>query len=387
MWLQRHGHTKTEAETILGGCIDKPWKLVNMPFQPIYPGGRQWNYNAPSYRYQPVILKGDEEPHHPHWDRVFQHCFCDLDAELKKLPWAIEANIRTGAQYGLAWTACMFRDPFEQLPFLFFFGNQNCGKSIFHEALSLLVTGGVVSADRALTNNNEFNGELANAVLAFIEERNIAGSPHAYNRIKDWVTAKVIWIRKMRTDAYPQPNTLHFCMMANDQENCPVIPGDTRITVIEVPDLLPEQEIPKSILQKRLEEEAPHFMHTLMNLELPQAQGRLRLPVVNTYKKQRSEEMHRTPLESFIREQCYPAPGQKILFAEFYEKYINWLDPAERYQWSKIKVSRGLPSDTPSGASNDNKRFIGNLSWTPVESSRDTKPYICVNGRLRFRDD
>ena len=385
MWLQQHGHPKGEAEVILGRCIDRPWRLINHPFSDEYPGNRQWNYNCPQYAHETATLASDEHPHHPHWDLLLHHCFRDLDHEINGLKWAQEANIRTGAEYGLAWIACCFRDPFEPLPFLFFFGNQDCGKSIFHEALASLTTGGVVSAERSLTNQSGFNGELANAVVAYIEESDIARSPYAYPRMKEWTTAKALWIRRMRTDAYPQPNTLHMMMMANDQKNCPVFPGDTRITVIEIPDLQPDQEIPKSILMKSLEEEGPHFMHTLKNLELPRVQGRLRLPVINTIKKQQSEDMQRTPLESFVRDQCHPAPGAKILFAEFYEKFIEWLDPEERYQWSKIKVSRGMPSDTPVGASTDNKRFVGNISWTPVEDETGS-PYICVNGRLRIKD-
>jgi chaperonin GroEL (HSP60 family) len=43
---------------------------------------------------------------------------------------------------------------------LFFFGPENSGKSIFHEAFNELVTTGVVMADRALTNQSDFNGEL-----------------------------------------------------------------------------------------------------------------------------------------------------------------------------------------------------------------------------------
>ena len=385
MYLQCCGHSKTEAETILGDCIAKRWRLVNVPFGEEYTGNRQWNFNAPNYLYKSEVMKGDEQPKHPYWDRVLHHCFCDLDEEIKRLPWAQEANIRTGAQYGLAWIACCFRDPFEPLPFLFFFGNQNCGKSIFHEALSLLVTRGVVSAARSLTNGSGFNGELANAVLAYIEEENIAGSKYAYDRIKEWVTAKTIWIRRMRTDAYPQPNTLHFVMAANSQTHCPVFPGDTRITVIEVPDLLPEQEIPKSILQKHLIEEAPHFMHTLMNMELPKVQGRLRLPVIETYKKKLSEDLSRNSLELFIREQCHKAPGCKVLFSEFYERFREYLDISEKHDWSKIRVSRSLPSDTPCGAGNDNKRFIANLSFTPVEDA-DGVPLVCVEGRLRPKE-
>jgi hypothetical protein len=73
--------------------------------------------------------------------------------------------------YLLYWIACMLRDPFEPLPYLFFYGDQNSGKSIFHEAVSLLMTKGVAAADRALTNANDFNGELANAVCATWKRR------------------------------------------------------------------------------------------------------------------------------------------------------------------------------------------------------------------------
>ncbi len=77
-------------------------------------------------------------------------------------------------------------------------------------ALALLMTAGVVAADRALTNTSDFNGELANGVLATVEEKDISLTPGAYNKLKDWTTSEKIWIRKMRTDAYPQANTLHL---------------------------------------------------------------------------------------------------------------------------------------------------------------------------------
>lgn len=384
MWLENCGHSSSEAKSILGGYIKKPWKLVSIPFDDEYPGGRQWNYKAPQYRFKPAKLS--DQPHHPHWDRVLQHCFCDLDAEIKNLQWAEDANIRSGAEYGLAWIACCFRYPFEPLPFLFFFGEEESGKSIFHEAVSLLTTGGVVSAERSLTNQNGFNGELAGAVLAYVEESDISKSPYAYNRIKEWLTAKVLWIRKMRTDAYPQLNTLHMVMMANNQKHCSVFPGDTRISVIEVLKLLPGKEIPKSTLLARLEAEAPHFMYTLLNMELPEVQGRMRLPVVDTYKKQRSADMQRTSLETFLAEQCHFVPGAKILFSEFYQKFSEWLSPEERYQWSKIKVSRSLPSDMPTGAGIDNKRFVGNISWQPPQNTEQSPPYISINGKLQLKE-
>ena len=40
-WVQSRGYSRTDAEVIMGSCINKPWNLVNLPFQDEYPGGRQ----------------------------------------------------------------------------------------------------------------------------------------------------------------------------------------------------------------------------------------------------------------------------------------------------------------------------------------------------------
>jgi phage/plasmid-associated DNA primase len=184
------------------------------------------------------VLGDDETPHHPHWDKILRHCGQDLDAAIRSSEWATRANIKSGADYLLYWIACMLQDVFEPLPYLFFYGDQNSGKSIFHEAVSLLMTKGVAAADRALTNANDFNGELANAVLCYVEEKDISvAGAAAYNKIKDWVTSKMISIRKMRTDSYSQRNTTHWVQCANNREACPIFPGDTRITMVFVPDL------------------------------------------------------------------------------------------------------------------------------------------------------
>jgi hypothetical protein len=385
-WLQHQGCGKQEAEQILGGCVNKPWELAHLPFQKEEPGGRRWNFNAPQFKYKPVKLKEDEAPQHPHWDKIISHCFCDLDEEIKKLTWCQEANITNGYQYGLMWIACCFRAPFEPLPFLFFFGGQECGKSTFHEAHTLLMTKGVVDAKNALTSKNAFNGELEGGILAVIEEQDISGSPHAYNRMKEWTTAKQISIRKMRTDSYPMPNTLHFLMFANHQSYCPVFPGDSRVMVIEVRDLVQGEDIPKKELMELLEEEAPHFMNTLLNIDLPAVKNRMSVMLVDTYKRQQSQDMSRSPLETFINVKCHDAPGEKILFAEFYDRFLLSLDPEDRFEWSKQKVSRSLPSDTPSGASGGrSQRYIGNLSWEKAKYP-DGLPLICVNSRLKMKE-
>jgi hypothetical protein len=97
--------------------------------------------------------------------------------------------------------------------------------------------------------------------------------------------------------------------------------------------------------------------------------------------------MARTALETFINSQCHFAPGEKILFSEFYERFLLSLDTEDRFEWSKRKVSRGLPSDTPSGASGGrSQRYIGNLSWAPAKNPEGTV-FICVNSRLKSKED
>jgi hypothetical protein len=99
-----------------------------------------------------------------------------------------EAGIKTGADYGRAWVANAFRYPFAQLPYLFAWGPENSGKSIFHEALQELVTKGVVKADKAITSHNDFNGELAGAVICAVEEKDISKSPGAHAKVKEYTT-------------------------------------------------------------------------------------------------------------------------------------------------------------------------------------------------------
>lgn len=384
--LIRLGMAKPEAEVVLASVEHEPWKLVNVPFQPEFPGNRMWNYGAAQFSYQPA--ESSEDNPHPHWDRILRHCGQDLDLALRDLDWAQKANIRTGGDYLLHWAACMFREPYERLPFLFFYGDQNSGKSIYWEALELLMTAGVVSADRALTNQGDFNGEIANGVLAVIEEKNMAISPGAYNRLKDWTTNHTLWIRRMRTDTYAQANTLHFVQTANERENCTIKPGDTRITMFYVPMLQPGDEIPKPILKDRLREEAPYFMRTVMDLQLPPMMGRLRLPMVTNSTKARAEEASRNPLESFIAECCHYVIGELVPIKDFYARFIDWLDEADydssaKSQWaSKSRIVKELPHRFPYGTGTDNKRLIGNIAFDNKPPKPDACEWIEKHGRL-----
>ncbi len=356
MALQRIGLTKTAAEMTMGGAIMRPFVLECRPFEPLELTGRRMNLGAAQYVYLPSNVD-PSDTYHPHWDLILEHCFSDLDEAIKVDTWMQRNNIRNGAQYGLMWITCLLRDPYARLPFLFLFGNQNCGKSIFHEALSLLVTGGVVDASKPLTTKGDFNGELENGLLAVIEETDIAGSPYAYNRMKDWITSRRIWIRRMRTDAYPVPNLLHFVMCANSESACPIVSGDTRITMSEVSDLV--EDIPKQVLLQHLQDEAPHFMRSIMAPpHLPELPGRLRLPVVNTHQK--LEQAAANDMEAtWITENLKSSPGNSIFRKEVIDRYEAWCKPLA-HSPCKQAFGRRMKSIFGAKVAPKNKGTIGN---------------------------
>jgi hypothetical protein len=368
MVLQHLGHPKNEAEAIMGAAVARGWRLVNLPFREEYPGGRQWNLDGAQFKCKPAELADDEVPYHPHWDMIFEHIGRELTPALKDLSWAIDANIKTGADYLRRWVACAFRDPFQPLPYLFFFGPEDSGKSIFYESLARLVTKGVVKAERSLTS--EFNGELSGAVICAVEETDIAKSPGAHAKIKEYSTGRTILIRRMRHDCFAQPNATHWVQTANRRENCPIFPGDTRITMISVNALLKAQKIAKPTMEDFLDQEGAHFLHTLMHLELPPMIDRLRLPVVATGSKQQAEEDNRTYLEQFIAECCEPKPDEKAPFAAFYDRFQQWLPAGEKFSWPRRRVAIELPVQHKTVSGTDHAKFIPHLALKPAEKEK-----------------
>ena len=359
--MMDNGYKKVELDYVFGRAANNDWTLVNLPFQPEYPGQRRINWGAPQYAFPP---SESDEPRHPTWDKILTHCFQDLDAVLAENEWAKHNNILTGRDYGLLWIACLLRDPYQPLPYLFLFGDQNCGKSILHESISMLMTSGCVAADKAFKSNNDFNGELANAILAYIEEVDLSNNPAAYNRLKSWVTSIMISIRKMRMDAYDQLNTLHFIQCANKRENCPIFPGDTRIVMLFVPDLKPGEEIPKMVLQTKLAQEAPDLMRTIFDLNLPSVTGRLRIPVIETVSKQLAENDSRTLLEEFLNECCVYDSGSSLLYKDVYDRFISWAPDAEVSEWTKKRFTKQLPVKFGTYRPRGRDVFIRNIKWS-----------------------
>ncbi len=384
---------KDDAKTIIAGsplakvvssamatALTNSWVVVNLPFQPEYPGKRQWNLDGAQFAYKPADLQEDETPHHPSWDLILNHCGQDLTENLQDMPWAIENNILTGRDYLLTWIASMVRQPFQALPYLFLYSlEQDTGKSTLHEALELLFTKGVAKADTALTSKGDFNGELDGAILCVVEEKNISLHREAYSKLKDWVCSLTLGIHKKHKQVFSARNTCHWIHTANEKQACPIFPGDTRIISIYVP-MFTGEEIPKVTLINRLKKEAPHFLVTLNRQILPEPYGRLFLPLVITSSKSQLAEVNRNPLEEFIDEKCFYIPGEKLAFKIFQAKFQATLTDTEQSNWSIRNIVAELKNCFPFGSDKDGVKIIGNMSFAPPADDKESEEHYIRQG-------
>lgn len=350
---------RQSIEVLIGKSIISPWEMVNIPFGEEYPGNRQWNKDAASFRVTPEA--GDCST----WLSVVRHCSSYLNDAVVNDPWCQTNGIKDGSDYLLCWISSMLQKPTQPLPYLFFVGDQNTGKSTLHEALGqFIIKKGYVRADQALVNPSGFNGEVANAVLCVVEETDLRVNKEAANRLKDWVTGRTISIRALYKNAYDIANSTHWIQCANDSNYCPVISGDTRIMVVRVPRIA--VEIPKEILFRRLETEAAMFLDLLLNIELPESNSRLAVPCINTHEKSELEFSSKNQLEAFVHECTRLVKGHKVSLEDFYSKFLEYITPEERGYWSIIKVARDLPktgSICKGKSGSQNITYIGNLTF------------------------
>jgi len=372
-----------EMELILGASVMKPWKVVNRPFQPVFPGDRQWNRDAAQFKVPPLL--GIEKRKYPNWQKILRHIGQGLDAALAENGWAQVNAIKTGADYLKVWLSSLFQYPLEPLPYLFLWGPQNSGKSILHEAVSQMLTKGYTRADAALINPAGFNAELRYAILCIIEETDLRKNKLAYSRIKDWVTAREIPIHEKGKTPVGLPNATHWMQCSNHKDYCPVFPGDSRITIIHVPELDSLEMIPKSVLLRELEKEGPEFLGELIELELPAPASRLNVEVIRTQDKIELEKANRTSLEIFIDDTVHFVPGKMITIAEFHTRFIESLDPNEISHWTKQRISTNMDSRFPKGRRvTDGHWAYGNMSWEPKKEGEQSMPrLVAANDKLR----
>ncbi len=329
------------------------WTLENLPFQPEFPGGRVWNIGA-QLAYEPT--KEDRPMVHPHWDMIFQHVGKGLDEAVAADPWCKANGVNSGATYLLYWAASLFQQPFQKLPYLFFFGPEDAGKGTFHNALGLLMSKGHVEARNALLT--QYNGELDGTILAYIEEVNLTGkNENAFARLKDFVTGDTIWINAKYANLYKSVSHLHWIQVSNFRSYCPIFPGDSRIVVIEVPDrpVNAEKYGWDRVMKPALKAEAPDFLRTLFDIQLPEGVGRLWLPVVSTQAKR----------DAVAANTCSSAPVERfepLALVMALERWLVWSDALEyRIMVNKLlnQIGRGPWSSDPGQFGKQLRDIIG----------------------------
>lgn len=365
-----------QAIVVKDQCQKSPWTLTSVPFQEEYPGDRVWNKDAVQFKVPP----SDDHGPHPHWDMILNHLGRPINMAVNDNEWCQKAGIENGAGFLLAWLACLVRYPFEPLPYLFFYGQQATGKSMFHEMLRVIFTCGIQRANGPLSSRSGFNGELADALLCYVEELDLSKYQGAYNRIKEWTTARDLEIHKKGIDPYNQRNKLHFVQMANCASACPIEEGDKRIIVFEVPPL--QNEVGKALLEKRLTEEAPYFLRTLLSVVLPQPYDRFRLPVLNTEAKGVLEVGSRSAIHIHADQKLKPCMGCAAKVSDLYEDYRLFC--AERStQAEPMAIYRAaLSPKYVVGRWKDNQNFIANFSIDSCDKPGKKPLIVNDKGRL-----
>ena len=372
-----------DIDNILGKCVFEGWTLITEAFQEEFPGNRKWNRKAPQLRFQPQT----EGPfQHPTWNRILEHCGKGLDTAISENGWCKANNVQNGADYLKIWVASLLQHPKLPLPYLFLYSKEErTGKTTFHEALGMLMTCGYTRADLSIISGAGFNGELENAILCIIEETDLRKSIFARNRIKDWVTSRTMMIHHKGKTPYQIENAVHFIQTGNDFQECPIFPGDTRITAIHIPPFDLTEMIMPDMLRAQLEQEAPAFLGALLKVEIPSSLDRLNVPVIDSEIKLQASESNRTSLEVFFDESTYDAPGEMVLYSTLYTKFLEWLDPSEVHEWSKIKFGRELSARHPKGRvmSEGAQFYVGNILFTEPNPDSEIKNRLIVHsGKL-----
>lgn len=376
------------TDKVRSSVTTNPWTIVHRPFQSEYPEPtdedkrkgllRLWNWKAPQLTYPPA----DEVGPCPHFDMILDHLGRSLNEEVVRTEWCNRWGMMSGADYLRFWIASIIKHPDQPLPYLFFCGPQNSGKSIFFEMFYLLFTSGITSAEQAL--KGDFNAELASSVIAYIDEKNLnqESAAEMYSRLKEWITARQIPIHKKGFTPYNQTNTLHFVHCANSSLSVPIEDGDTRITVVEVSPL--RKIIPKAIMEDYLQKEAPFFLKQVTDITLPSPIDRLRIPMLSSSAKIDLEKMSMTSVEACAAEFLRPCPGARVSVQDFYAQYKEFCGTSNKNTESVISVGRQLKNRSDIyliGRGRGNQTFIGNVTMK-LDETPSTPLVLNDKGRL-----
>ena len=315
-----------------------PWTITHVPFAPevIDPTKREWNKDAARFLFEA------RQGAHPTWAQLLRVLGRGVD------DLAREAGYGSGAFYLLVWIATMVRTPRVRLPYLFFWGVQNIGKSSFHERLGDLFEKdrGYAVINQALRSKDGFNGEMSGAVLCVADE--IKVREEDYRKIKLWTTAEELLIHPKGSKAYHVPNNTHFVQTGNSITDCPQAFGDTRVTTIQVFPPDEKDKITKDEMRRRCIEEAPAFIWTLQNnVAIPDMPpgSRLGLPILESADKLEQQLANRDPLHAF-----FDAHPEAIGWDDktLYTRFAGTLSGRDSHEWTMEKVLKTIPAGSRS---------------------------------------
>lgn len=327
-----------DPETALRLAMANPWDVAVEPFKPRILPGRVWNESNARYAVQP------EAGTHPTWDQLYRVVGRGLDDDLKNSEWAKKHRISTGGEYLRLWTGSMLQQPKTRRAYLFLFSpEQGTGKSLFFESHAYLIGKALCKANKALTNER-FNGELSGAVLCYTEEVDLGanGRVSLYNRVKDYTLGSTMLLEAKGGQAYEVPNTTSWGQASNDQSYCPVYDGDDRITVFQVEPPRPHERMSKALMLDRLKAEAPAFLHTLLHMEIPDAEGRYVVPPILTAVKDMQARANRDDLADWLKQRPEWITMTNDEIVDAFRAWLEMRGLATRY-WTPQRIRRGLP--------------------------------------------
>ena len=308
-------------DVVTNELMGDPWTIVNIPFGPPEPSRREWNKDAARLSAEPA------EGPCPTWDQLLRVVGRSLD------PYVGAHGFPDGAAYLRTWVASALRRPFVKLPWLFLWGPEDRGKSLFGEALSYLLKKGWADAACAIKEERGFNREIAGAVFCIVEE--VALKPAALERLKVWVTGETIQIHEKGGTPYSTLNSMHVVQAGNRITNCPFKAGDTRVTAVEVLAPLESEKMAKDVLQERLRAEVPQALWSFNQVELPKMKGRMGVPTITTAEKASQQEADKTPLEVWCSK--HPEP---LSDAELVNAFQATLDTGSLREWDAARILR-----------------------------------------------
>lgn len=209
----------------------------------------------------------------------------------------------------------------------------------------------------------------------------------AYNRIKDWTVGRSIQIHQKRETPYTIKNVTKWIQIANDPRYCPIFPGDTRITMVEVYAIDPENVVPKRDFFNLLESEAADFLAAVLQMELPKSNDRLNIPVIETEEKRAAATANQTLIQEFCSTWLYHCEGEKEPIDSLHKQYLKWAESQGETEVVTLQsfTREMIASDCKIGLATNNTRYVINRSMTYKPGQSDRLILTIQDGNI-YRD-